>query len=68
MKKRNLSKVTPFDFISYVVIALIVTLISLGIIANISGLTILEKEIELIVNYEASTLIFYTSFNKKLYA
>jgi len=32
------------------------------------GLTILEKEIELIVNYEASTLIFYTSFLKKLYA
>jgi len=35
MKKRNLSKVTPFEFISYVVVALIVTLISLDIIANI---------------------------------
>lgn len=35
MKKRNLSKATPFDFISYVVIALIVTLISLNIISNI---------------------------------
>ncbi|MBZ9686724.1 DUF421 domain-containing protein [Clostridium estertheticum] len=35
MKKRNLSRFTPFDFISYVVIALIVTLISLGIITNI---------------------------------
>lgn len=34
MKKRNLSKFTPFEFISYVVVALIVTLISLGIIAN----------------------------------
>ena len=42
IKKRNLSKATPFDFISYVVIALIVTLISLGIIANIYfGLTAL---------------------------
>ncbi|MCB2355566.1 DUF421 domain-containing protein [Clostridium estertheticum] len=42
MKKRNLSKVTPFEFISYVVIALIVTLISLDIIANIYfGLTAL---------------------------
>jgi len=42
MKKRNLSKFTPFDFISYVVIALIVTLISLGIIPNIYfGLTAL---------------------------
>ena len=42
MKRRNLSKATPFDFISYVVIALIVTLISLGIIANIYfGLTAL---------------------------
>ena len=41
-KKRNLSKVTPFDFISYVVIALIVTLISLGITTNIYfGLTAL---------------------------
>ena len=35
MKKRNLSRVTPFEFISYVVIAVIVTLISLDIIANI---------------------------------
>ena len=35
MKKRNLYKVTPFEFISYVVIALIITLISLDIIANI---------------------------------
>ena len=42
MKKRNLSKVTPFEFISYVVIALIVALISLDIIANIYfGLTAL---------------------------
>ncbi|MBW9152687.1 DUF421 domain-containing protein [Clostridium estertheticum] len=42
MKKRNLSKVTPFEFISYVVIALIVSLISLDIIANIYfGLTAL---------------------------
>lgn len=35
MKKRTLSKATPFDFISYVVIAIIVTLISLDVIANI---------------------------------
>ncbi|MBU3144391.1 DUF421 domain-containing protein [Clostridium sp. CF012] len=42
MKKRNISRFTPFDFISYVVIALIVTLISLGIITNIYfGLTTL---------------------------
>jgi len=42
MKKKNLSKFTPIDFISYVVIALIVTLISLGIITNIYfGLTTL---------------------------
>ncbi|MBZ9623134.1 DUF421 domain-containing protein [Clostridium sp. FP2] len=42
MKKKNLSRSTPFDFISYVVIALIVTLISLGIITNIYfGLTAL---------------------------
>lgn len=40
MKKRNLSKVTPFEFISYVVIALIVTLISLNMVTNIYfGLT-----------------------------
>ncbi len=42
MKKRNLFKVTPFEFISYVIIALIITLISLGIITNIYfGLTAL---------------------------
>lgn len=42
MKKRNLSKLSPFDFISYIVIALIVTLISVGIITNIYfGLTAL---------------------------
>jgi uncharacterized membrane protein YcaP (DUF421 family) len=40
MKKRNLSKITPFAFISYVVIALIITLSSLGVISNIYfGLT-----------------------------
>ena len=43
MKKKNLSRATPFDFISYVVIALIVTFISIGIIANIYfGLTVLS--------------------------
>jgi uncharacterized membrane protein YcaP (DUF421 family) len=42
MKKKNLAKATPLDFISYVVIALIVTFISVGIIDNIYfGLTIL---------------------------
>jgi len=42
IRKRNLSKATPFDFISYTVIALIVTLISLNIVANIYfGLTAL---------------------------
>jgi len=35
MKKKTLSNVTPFDFISYAVIAIIVTLISLNIINNI---------------------------------
>ena len=42
MKKRNLSKATPFDFISYVVIAFIITLISLDVIVNLYfGLTAL---------------------------
>jgi len=35
MKKKSLSTVTPFDFISYVVVAIIITLISLNIIPNI---------------------------------
>ena len=35
MKKKSLSNVTPFDFISYVVVAIIITLISLNIIPNI---------------------------------
>ena len=35
MKKKSLSNATPFDFISYAVIAIIVTLISLDIITNI---------------------------------
>ena len=35
MKKKSLSNATPFDFISYVVIAIIVTLISLDVITNI---------------------------------
>lgn len=40
IRKRNLSKATPFDLISYVVIALIVTLISLNMVSNIYfGLT-----------------------------
>ena len=42
MKKKSLSNVTPFDFISYVVIALIIALISLDVISNIYfGLTAL---------------------------
>ena len=42
MKKRNLSKFSPFDFISYIVIALIITLISVGVITNIYfGVTVL---------------------------
>lgn len=42
MKKRNLASVSTFDFISYMVIALTVTLISLGVITNIYfGLTTL---------------------------
>lgn len=42
IKKKTLSKFTPFDFISYVVIALIATLISLDSISNIYfGLTAL---------------------------
>ncbi|MCB2289832.1 DUF421 domain-containing protein [Clostridium sp. CS001] len=42
MKKRNLSSISTFDFISYVVIALTVTLISLGVTSNIYfGLTTL---------------------------
>lgn len=35
MKKKTLSNATPFDFISYAVIAIIITLISLNIITNI---------------------------------
>lgn len=35
MGKRNLSKITPFNFISYVVIAIIVSLISLNIVINL---------------------------------
>ena len=35
MKKKTLSSATPFDFISYAVIAIIITLISLNVIANI---------------------------------
>ena len=35
MKRKSLSKSTPFDFISYVIIAIIITLISLNIIDNI---------------------------------
>jgi Predicted membrane protein len=35
MKKKSLSTVTPFDFISYVVVAIIISLISLNIIPNI---------------------------------
>lgn len=34
MKKKNLSRATPFDFISYTVIAIIITLISLNILNN----------------------------------
>lgn len=34
MKKKNLSRATPFDFISYAVIAIIITLISLNILNN----------------------------------
>ena len=42
MKKRNLARATPFDFISYVAISIIVTLISLNVITNIYfGLTTL---------------------------
>lgn len=42
MKKKSLSRATPFDFISYAVIAIIITLISLNIVENIYfGLTTL---------------------------
>lgn len=42
MKKKTLSRATPFDFISYAVIAIIITLISLNIVDNIYfGLTTL---------------------------
>lgn len=42
IKKKTLSRATPFDFISYSVIAIIITLISLNIVGNIYfGLTIL---------------------------
>ena len=35
MKRKSLSKSTPFDFISYVIIAIVITLISLNLIDNI---------------------------------
>ena len=35
MKKKSLSNATPFDFISYMIVAIIITLISLNIIPNI---------------------------------
>lgn len=35
MKKKTLSRATPFDFISYAVIAIIITLISLNLISNV---------------------------------
>lgn len=35
VKKKTLSSATPFDFISYAVISLIITLISLNVLANI---------------------------------
>jgi len=70
MKKRNISKVTPFDFISYVVIALIVTLISVGIIANIYfGLTVLAvwALIPIILDYSSmkSKWIYNIIFGKE---
>ena len=37
MKKKTLSSATPFDFISYAVIAIIITLISLDVITNINA-------------------------------
>lgn len=54
MKKKNLSKATPFELISYVVIAIIITVTSLGIITNIYfGLTVLAFWIiiTIILNY-----------------
>ena len=70
MKKRNISKFTPFDFISYVVIALIVTLISVGIIANIYfGLTVLAvwALIPIILDYSSmkSKWIYNIIFGKE---
>ena len=56
MKKRNLASVSTFDFISYMVIALTVTLISLGVITNIYfGLTTLAvwALIPIILDYAA---------------
>lgn len=35
MRRKSLSKATPFDFISYVIIAIVITLVSLNIIDNI---------------------------------
>jgi uncharacterized membrane protein YcaP (DUF421 family) len=56
MKKRNLASVSTFELISYVVIALTVTLISLGVITNIYfGLTTLAvwALIPIILDYAA---------------
>lgn len=35
MRKKTLSRATPFDFISYAVVAIIITLISLNIVSNV---------------------------------
>jgi len=69
MKKRNLSKTTPFDFISYVVIALIITLTSLGIVANIYfGLTVLAvwALMPIIIDYSSmKSKLIYNILNGK---
>lgn len=69
MKKRNLSKTTPFDFISYVVIALIITLTSLGISTNIYfGLTTLAVWVimPIIIDYASmKSKLIYNILNGK---
>ena len=72
IKKKTLSRATPFDFISYAVIAIIISLISLNIVPNIYfGLITLAvwALMPLILDYASmKSKVIYNlrkSFNKK---
>lgn len=57
LKRKNLARATPFDFISYAVIAIIITLISLNMITNIYfGLTALAIWVLMPIILDYSTM------------